>query len=242
MSASIMPSHGLPLVPLQAVAIDLDGTLLDTLADLAGAANAMRTALGLPALAQERLMSFVGGGMANLVHRALTDHPDGRADDTAHQAGLAIFITQYEKLLTATTRPYPGVVEGLQAMQALGLQLACVTNKPLRFTLPLLQRTGLAPFFQITLGGDSLPEKKPSPMPLRHVCQQFGIEPAALLMVGDSHFDLEAARNTGCPCVLLDYGYEDIAPLQADAHCSSLVAVVEFVKNRRSTFSDCTAS
>lgn len=215
----------------RAIALDLDGTLLDTIADLAGAANAMRVEMGLPPVAAERIASFVGGGMASLVHRALTDDHTGQASTAAHEQGLHSFQRHYDAMLVDSTRPYPGVVEGLAALSDMGLKLACVTNKPLRFTLPLLEKTGLAHFFSLTLGGDSLPEKKPSAMPLLHVCQAFGIEPGALLMVGDSHYDLEAARNAGSDCVLLDYGYEDIRPLSADAQCSSLVEALDFVKN-----------
>jgi len=215
----------------QAIALDLDGTLLDTIADLAAAANAMRMEMGLAAIDPARIASFVGGGMASLVHRALTDDHAGQADSTAHEQGLQSFQRYYDQMLADTSRPYPGVVAGLNAFRDMGLRLACVTNKPLRFTLPLLEKTGLAPYFSLTLGGDSLPEKKPSALPLLHVCREFSIPASALLMIGDSHYDLEAARNAHCDCVLLDYGYEDIRPLSADAHCGSLVEVLDFVKN-----------
>ncbi|HEY9102127.1 phosphoglycolate phosphatase [Chitinimonas sp.] len=218
-------------MPIQAIAFDLDGTLLDTIADLAAAANAMRADFGLPTLAQARLESFVGGGMQQLVHRALTDDRDGQAHAELHAAGVDAFCRHYDRLLAVQTRPYPGVLEGLQQCKALGLQLAVVTNKPYRFSVPLLEHTGLASYFSLVLGGDSLPEKKPSALPLLHVCERFACTPAALLMVGDSHFDRDAAVNAGSPCLLLDYGYEDVSALACDGHISSLVEAANFVKN-----------
>lgn len=217
---------------IRAVALDLDGTLLNTIADLAAAANAMRLELKLPSLSLQRIQGHVGGGMSSLVHRAITDDRNGEAHPELFAQGMALLTQHYDRLLTATTRPYPGVVEGLHALQALGLQLACVTNKSARFTLPLLQATGLAPFFTLMLGGDSLPKKKPHPLPLQHTCQQFGIQPDELLMVGDSHYDLEAARNAGSPVLLLTYGYEDVSALPADGLIASLVEAADFVKNR----------
>lgn len=218
-------------MPIKAIALDLDGTLLDTIADLAAAANAMRSDFDLPALEQDRLASFVGGGMAQLVHRSLTDAREGQAEPEQHAAGITAFCRHYDRLLAVKTRPYPGVVSGLETFRSMGLRLAVVTNKPLRFTEPVLAQTGLLPYFDIVLGGDSLPEKKPHPLPLQTVCQQFGITAAELLMIGDSHFDRDAARNAGSPCLLLDYGYEDVRGLQCAGIISSLVEAVDFVKN-----------
>ncbi|QDQ25258.1 phosphoglycolate phosphatase [Chitinimonas arctica] len=221
-------------MPIKAIALDLDGTLLDTIADLAAAANAMRREHSLPDLPQARLESFVGGGMGQLVHRALTDDRDGQAHPELHEAGVASFCRHYDRLLAVATRPYPGVLEGLQAMRDMGLPLAVITNKPIRFTVPVLQRTGLADYFEIVLGGDSLPEKKPHPLPLLTACAQWGIQAAELLMIGDSHFDRDAADNAGSPCLLLRYGYDDISGLACTGHIDNLVEAVDFVKNAAS--------
>ncbi|MBV8658357.1 MAG: phosphoglycolate phosphatase [Burkholderiales bacterium] len=221
--------------PIRAVALDLDGTLLDTIGDLAGAANAMRAELGLAPLDAKRLESFVGGGMLQLVHRALTDSHDGQAGDAAHRAGVDAFTRHYDRMLADTTRPYAGVLEGLEALQAMRIGLAVVTNKPIRFSEPVLEQTGIRPFFSLVLGGDSLPKKKPDPLPLVETCKHFGIEPAQLLMIGDSHFDRDAARAAGSPCLLLDYGYEDVSNLECDGHIRSLVEAVDFVKNAASS-------
>lgn len=221
-------------MPIRAIAFDLDGTLLDTIADLASAANAMRHDFGLATLPQARLESFVGGGMAQLVHRAMTDQHTGQLAPALHADAVSAFCQHYDQLLAATTQPYAGVVDGLIQCRELGLRLAVITNKPLRFTLPLLAQTKLAPYFEQILGGDSLPEKKPSPEPLLAVCQRFGIAPHELLMVGDSHFDRDAANNAGSPCLLCNYGYDDIRDLACDGHIDSLVEVANFVKNARS--------
>lgn len=216
---------------IRAVALDLDGTLLDTIGDLAAAANAMRIDMNLPPLDTARIQSHVGGGMVSLVHRALTDDRNGKAHPEAFDEGFARFTAHYERMMANTTRPYAGVVEGLTQLQAMGLKLACVTNKSIRFSPPLLDATGIGHFFDLTLGGDSLAEKKPHPLPLQHTAAHFGISCAELLMVGDSHYDYEAARNAGSPVLLLTYGYEDVRPLAADRIITSLVEAVDFVKN-----------
>lgn len=210
-------------MPIRAIALDLDGTLLDTIADLAHAANAMRAELQLPPLPQDRLESFVGGGMAQLVHRALTDDRNGQAHPEQHTAGIESFTRHYDAHIADHTRPYPGVVEGLERLKALGIRLAVVTNKPIRFSVPVLEKTGIAHYFDIVLGGDSLPHKKPHPLPLLTVCERFGIAPAELLMIGDSHFDRDAASNAGSPCLLLTYGYEDVRELACLGHIGSLL-------------------
>jgi phosphoglycolate phosphatase len=194
----------------------------------------MRAELSLPPLPQDRLESFVGGGMQQLVHRALTDDRDGRAHPELHAQGIDAFIRHYDRMLADTTRPYAGVVEGLDQLRAMGLRLAVITNKPIRFSVPVLERTAIADYFEIVLGGDSLPEKKPHPLPLLTVCEQFGIEPTELLMIGDSHFDRDAAVAAGSPCLLLRYGYDDISHIECDGHIDSLVEAVDFVKNASS--------
>jgi len=109
---------------------------------------------------------------------------------------------------------FPDVIEGLRALKELGLRLACVTNKPIAFTLPLLERKGLAPWFEIVYGGDSLPKKKPDPLPLQQVCRDFGLAPASVVAIGDSSNDAEAARAAGCFVLTVPYGYNHGMPVQ----------------------------
>lgn len=209
----------------RAVLIDLDGTLLDTIDDLAAAANAMLVELGVGARPVADVRRFVGKGAESLVQRALTGSLDAPIDASRLAQALPVFRRHYARENGVSARCYPGVVAGLTAMRAMGLELACVTNKPIAFTLPLLERTGLARWFDIVIGGDSLPRKKPDPAQLLHVCDGFGIAASEAVMIGDSMNDALAARAAGMPVFVLPYGYNegrDVAELDADAVIESL--------------------
>ena len=218
---------------VKAVVIDLDGTLLDTIGDLAGAANAMRLELGLAPLDPDVIKTFVGKGIANLVSRTLT-YGRGNLDQAALNASVAVFERHYALCLTATSRPYPGAEKGLQALRAKGLRLGCITNKAARFTRPLLESAGLAGYFEIVLSGDSLPRKKPDPLPLLHAARFFNVEPRELLLIGDSVNDVQAARAAGCPVFVVPYGYNegrDIRALDYDVLIAGLDEAAKFVEN-----------
>jgi len=135
--------------------------------------------------------------------------------------------------LTEQTRPFPRVDEGLRLFHAAGIPLACVTNKAQAFTLPLLEATGLAHWFALVVSGDSLPLKKPDPLPLLHCARQFAIEPGELLVVGDSSADVRAARAAGCPVFCVTYGYsrEKLQDLGADAIVADLVQAFGLVRH-----------
>ena len=218
---------------VKAVVIDLDGTLLDTIGDLAGAANSMRLELGLAPLDPDVIKTFVGKGITNLVSRTLTDG-GGNLDQAALNASVAVFERHYALCLTATSRPYPGAEKGLQALRAKGLRLGCITNKAARFTRPLLESAGLAGYFEIVLSGDSLPRKKPDPLPLLHAARFFNVEPRELLLIGDSVNDVQAARAAGCPVFVVPYGYnegQDIRALDYDVLIAGLDEAAKFVEN-----------
>ena len=209
----------------RAVLIDLDGTLLDTIDDLAAAANAMLVELGLDPRPVLEMRSFVGKGAESLVQRALTGRLDGHVEPERLNEAVSVFRRHYTRENGVSARCYPGVREGLALMRAMGLGLACVTNKPVAFTLPLLERTGLMSDFDIVIGGDSLPRKKPDPAQLLHACDGFGIAPGKAVMIGDSVNDARAARAAGMPVFVLPYGYnegQDVATLDADAVIESL--------------------
>lgn len=193
---------------IRAVAIDLDGTLLDTAGDIATAANRALEDIGLSALPVDVVKRFVGKGIHNLVTRALAAG-GAIADEAVLERTITRFEHHYAACFADTTQPFAGVVEGLDAMRAAGFALACITNKAARFTEPLLARTGLASYFCLTLSGDSLPEKKPHPLPLTHSARHFGITPMELLLIGDSANDLQAARAAGSPIWLVPYGYRE---------------------------------
>ena len=196
-----------------AVIIDLDGTLLNTAPDLVAAANAMRTDCGLDELPANQIISYVGKGAEVLVHRAMTGLADGRASPQVFEQAHQRFLIRYHETNGRSAAIYPGVLEGLNAMRSRSLRLACVTNKPQAFTLPLLAQTGLAGFFELTISGDTLSRRKPDPMQLLHVAQQFGLPPAQILAVGDSGNDALAARAAGMPVVAVPYGYNEGRPV-----------------------------
>lgn len=215
-------------MPIQAIAFDLDGTLVDSLPDLTIAANAVRQHFELAALPEAAIRCFVGDGAAMLVARTLAgDSQATPYDHPQHALAMTVFAEAYLACVSAHTELYPGVLAALQALHAKGLPLAVITNKPLQFTEPLLQAVGIATYFQQVWGGDSLTEKKPSPSPLLACAEGFGLDPAAMLMVGDSKNDVLAARAAGCPVVAVDYGYAaDVDALAADQVVSSLTELL----------------
>jgi phosphoglycolate phosphatase len=210
----------------RAVAVDLDGTLLDTLPDIAQAADRMLTDLGRPAAGEARVRGYIGRGIPRLVKRLLTGELHGEPDEASFQRALPLFEQHYRDTFVQHSRPFPGVAEGLERMRGAGLRLACVTNKAQSFTLPLLDQTGLAGYFDLVVSGDSLPRKKPDPLPLQHIAQRFGVAPAELLLIGDSDNDTECARAAGCPVVCVPYGYpgeRQVRDLDCDAIVASLI-------------------
>ncbi len=224
-----------PRFPLRvsAVTIDLDGTLADTIPDLACAANDMLAELGRPALAEERIRTFVGKGIPKLVERTLADaYRDGVASDLMTRA-LGIYERCYAGANGRKSALYPGVSEGLEALRRMEMPLACVTNKSGRFTAPLLEQLGLARYFEQVIAGDTLPLRKPDPAQLIHACRGFGVAPRDMLMIGDSVNDAQAARAAGCPVFCVTYGYnegKDVRELDVDAIVASLVEAARLIE------------
>ena len=218
---------------IKAVMIDLDGTLLDTASDLAAAANMMLRELGRAELPLETIQSYIGKGIQKLVKRSLTGSLDDEPDAELFDKAMPIYERDYAKTLCVNTRPYPGVIEGLNALRETGFRLACVTNKAEAFTLPLLRATGLFDYFDIVLSGDSLPKKKPDPMPLLHACTHFNILPHEMLLIGDSLNDAEAARAAGCHVFCVPYGYNegrDVRELDCDAIVTSVYDATKLIQ------------
>jgi phosphoglycolate phosphatase len=159
------------------------------------------------------------------MHRALTGSLDGRAEPSRFEPAIGAFHHHYERINGIHSTLYPGVIEGLDAMRDMGLMLACVTNKPQAFSDALLQRKGLARYFQLVLGGDALPRKKPDPMPLTHACERMGVPVSEAVMIGDSVNDALAARSAGMPIFIVPYGYNeghDVHSLDVDAIVDSI--------------------
>ncbi len=226
-----MPPARFPL-SISAILIDLDGTLLHTAPELAESANRMLRDMSRPAVSQDLLMSYIGNGIGWLVKRALTGDMHVEPDVTLVEKALPIFERHYSEVLLQS-KLFDGVTEGLNAMQAAGFRLGCITNKVARYTEPLLKGIGLADYFEIVLSGDSLPEKKPHPLPLLHAAKFFGVPVEQVLLIGDSLNDTLAARAAGCPVVCVPYGYnhgEPVVGLDLDAVIPDLPAVMKLIR------------
>ncbi|HEY5292582.1 MAG TPA: phosphoglycolate phosphatase [Burkholderiales bacterium] len=222
---------------IAAVMLDLDGTLLDTLPDLAAAAARMLAALGLAGRTQDEIRNFVGKGIPNLVARCLQASAGGARAGALQAEALALFQDFYFEESGRRSAVYPGVLDGLARFRAMRLRLACVTNKAARFTLPLLAQMGLAPWFEMVVSGDTLARKKPDPMQLAHICAAFALAPAQVLLIGDSANDALAARAAGCPVLCVSYGYNeggDVHNLDCDAIVGSLSEAATILKSIRS--------
>ena len=188
---------------VKAVMFDLDGTLLHTAPEIAKAANLMLTDLNLPALAFEQVRDYIGKGVQTLIKRCLHSAED---KNVVFKQAETLFYQHYTSLV-GDSEPFAGVVTGLKMLVGKGFKLACVTNKPEKFTVPLLEKSGLAQYFTQVVSGDSLAKNKPDPMQLLHVCAKFNVPVTQALMVGDSEVDIQAAKAAGCYVVTVPYGY-----------------------------------
>ena len=201
---------------IEAVAFDLDGTLIDTAPDLAAAANSMLRILGGRPLPENRVAALIGDGMDAFVARVLEE--SGGASKlyaTRRSWARVLFRNLYEQDLFARGRVFPGVAQSLEMLEYAELPLCCITNKESRFALPLLEAAGLREHFPVTVCADCPEDRKPSPTMLLAACRQLGVEPANLLYVGDSASDIAAARAARCRVVAVTYGYGDCDALAA---------------------------
>ena len=238
-----LPVRGFRLQPgaFDAAIIDLDGTMVDTVGDFVAAINLMLRDLWpeppiLLTVDATTVETMVGKGSENLV-KSVLNHAQAqliRAQSAIdlvakYDQAFARYQHHYQAVSGLYSSVYPGVPEGLRALQAAGLKLACVTNKPAGFALPLLALKGLDGFFSKVFGGDSFERKKPDPMPLLKTCEALGTLPARTLMIGDSSNDAAAARAAGCPVVLVTYGYnhgEPVRGVNADGFIETIAALV----------------
>ncbi len=207
-----------PPFPARAVLIDLDGTLLDTAADLATAANLMLADLKHPPIEPARIRTFIGSGVRQLVRRTLAVFGEARENEI--EAALEIFMGHYKAHLLDSSRLYPGVIDTVQKLTRQGRALGCITNKLDALTQQLLKAFDIDFYFDLVLSGDSLPSRKPDPMPLLYASEALGVPVEEMLMVGDSRTDAEAAFAAGVPIVCVSYGYngdQDVRELNPDA-------------------------
>ncbi|MEW8015538.1 MAG: phosphoglycolate phosphatase [Candidatus Sedimenticola endophacoides] len=189
------------------ILIDLDGTLVDSVPDLAFCVDRMMERLGRPAHGEARVRDWVGNGVERLTRRALIGQLDGEPPDQEFAQAYPIFLELYDRHNGENSRLYPGVREGLDYLKGTGIHLGCVTNKAAQFTIPLLKALGIHDEFELIISGDTLPKKKPDPLPLLHAARHFDIAPAEALMLGDSVSDTKAARAAGFGIVCVSYGY-----------------------------------
>jgi len=218
---------------IRAAIIDLDGTMLDTVPDFELALNAMRAEFHLGPITQDVIKPMVGKGSEKLIRDVLALDFDPDRVDAVYDEAMASYQRHYLAINGEKSVLYPGVIEGLQALRELGLRLACVTNKPIAFATPLLAQKGLAPYFELVYGGDSLPKKKPDPLPLLQVCSDFDLPPAQVVAIGDSSNDAEAARAAACFVLTVPYGYNHGRPVQeidSDGIVNSLLDAAELIR------------
>jgi phosphoglycolate phosphatase len=195
---------------LQLVIFDLDGTLVDSAADIAAAVNGMRRELGHPEKPLDTITQWVGNGSALLVKRSLGEALGLAAEDVplpVFQSAHALFFKHYRVTNGQQTRLFTGVLETLQTFQQQGIRQAICTNKPAEFTEALLKKLGIDHFFDCVVSGDSLPVKKPDAAPLLYCAEHCGVAVDRCLMVGDSMTDIKAARHAGMPIICVSYGY-----------------------------------
>ena len=216
---------------VEAAIVDLDGTMVDTLGDFVLALNRMLADLPAPhstfRVDRATVSLLVGKGTENLLKRVLRLGAAGATGelDALYDTAWRRYEQHYLAINGQHATVYPGVVAGLQQLRAQGLKLACLTNKPTSFALPLLKAKGLAGFFEQVYGGDAFERKKPDPLPLLKTCQALATVPPRTLMIGDSSNAAQAARAAGCPVLLVTYGYnhgEPIRGVDADAFVDSL--------------------
>ena len=198
----------------KAILFDLDGTLVDSAEDLRDALNALLLEQGLAPLDLAAVKGMVGDGVGKLVERGLA----ARGGDCERLAAhIARFMALYAPNAARRTRPYPGVHEVLAVLQARGLHLAVVTNKPRAVTMAILEALGLTPFFDAVVGGDTVGQRKPDPAPLLHAMQALGAAPAETLMVGDNAHDVAGARAAGVAVAVAAHGYSAVPATELGA-------------------------
>ena len=199
---------------IRAAIVDLDGTMVDTAPDFQVAINRMRDELHLAPLALDTIIEFVGKGSENLMRRVLGVDFEKSEVESRFDHALERYQHHYLQINGDHSELYLGVHEGLLNMKNGGVRLACVTNKPIAFARPLLEKKGLIDLFEVIYGGDSLAHKKPHPLPMLTVFKDFDLQPAQVVAIGDSSNDSEAARAAGCRVLTVPYGYNHGQPVQ----------------------------
>ena len=216
------------------VLIDVDGTLVDSVPDLAYCVDEMMKQLELPVRGETAVRDWVGNGVERLVRRALVNQLDGEPDEALFEKAYPIFLDLYTENTCKHSCLYPGVREGLDWLKSQGIRLGCVTNKATQFTLPILKALDIHDDFESIVCGDTLSEKKPHPLPLLHSAEVLGVKPERAVMIGDSISDVKAARAAGFGIICMSYGYNhgvDIREANPDEVIDSMAQFVEVMEH-----------
>ena len=230
--ASSLDTRHSSLKKPEMVLIDVDGTLVDSVPDLAYCVDEMMKQLGMPVHGEAKVREWVGNGVERLVRRALIGKLEGEPDEGLYQKAYPIFLDLYTENTSKRSCLYPGVKQGLEYLKSEGYKIGCVTNKAAQFTEPLLDDLGVSDYFSIVISGDTLEKKKPDPMPLLHAAKHFNVAPEQALMIGDSISDVKAARAAGFRIVCMTYGYNhgvDIREAKPDAVMDSMAELPDLL-------------
>jgi phosphoglycolate phosphatase len=192
---------------VELLAVDLDGTLVDSAPDIAHCLGSALQAVGLPPPGEDRTRTLIGDGIETLIERALRGAGGTPAVEKRFEAALGAFTSCYASNIYVRSRLYPEAAATLDVLIARGIRLCCITNKRLVFAEAVLEQAGVRDRFELVLGGDSLPEKKPSPMQLQAAAEATSIAPSRAALVGDSYHDFHAARAAGFGFIWATYGY-----------------------------------
>jgi phosphoglycolate phosphatase len=195
------------------VLIDVDGTLVDSVPDLAWCVDEMMLTINMKTHGEDKVRQWVGNGVERLVRRALVGQLEGEPEDSLFESAYPVFLDLYKDNTSKRSHLYSGVKEGLEYLKSNNYILGCVTNKAEAFTLPILKDLGIIDYFQSVVSGDTLEKKKPDPLPLIYSAEKLGVSPSESMMLGDSMSDVKAARAAGFSIVCMSYGYnhgEDI--------------------------------
>ncbi|MDB2590077.1 phosphoglycolate phosphatase [Candidatus Thioglobus sp.] len=214
------------------IMIDVDGTLVDSVPDLAYCVDETMKAMGKKPWGEAQVRHWVGNGVPKLVERSLTGELEGTPDQAEYDQAYPIFLELYSHNTSVRSCLYDGVKEGLDYLKAQGYTLGCVTNKAEQFTLPILKDLGIFDYFGIVVSGDTLSKKKPDPLPLLHSAEFFGIDPQHSLMLGDSVSDVKASRAAGFEIICMSYGYNhgnDIRDTNPDLVIDSMAELKEYL-------------
>ena len=208
---------------IKAIIFDLDGTLIDSVTDLANSVNYTLAAIGLPPHTREEIQSFVGDGVQKLIKRSL-----GQSDLDRFDEAFGLFMDHYSRHCTDNTPLYPGVAETLPAL-ADNYSLAVLTNKSLKFSLKILEALGVRSYFREVLGGDSLPTKKPDPAGVMFLAEKWNMAPDQMIMVGDHATDIEVGQRAGCQTVFINGGIGETRGLMPDLTIDSFTELPDIL-------------